>query len=438
MTGIRAATRSGQSDVFQNNNSTAVPTNLVTDQMVLASECWSNSITPTVTWPAGFTQFFDQSVSDGSGGFVFLRLAKKEITGSADSGTYNITLSGTAWNQLMAVSGQDLLTGSDPVEDNDFATGASGTSIPSVTSATVTGADLILHIVATFNAVTATAPTNYTEAIEGDVLHINYRALSGAGSETSSGGTLSASSPKVVAQIAFKPAASGATDLVIQDMLVAVTEDVPTLIPVYNLSIADLSIASTLDAVTIVKISDLAISDMLVSVAEDNLVVNTATNLVIQDVSVATSSDTPTLTRIMDLAIQKMLVATRTDAVDFTQVHNIAIHDMFLYTATDLVNFAGGSGGGPVSIADVQAEKLPVLTGQTGSVQDLLKFYYGGLSGLAPATAFSVSDHQKQYWETQTGLTNHTMADLEKAFYDAQLVPSGSLSDREYVYWTGL
>lgn len=392
--GVRASTRSGQSDVLQASNSTAVPTNAVGDTMFLASESWSNSITPTVTWPSGFSQIADQSVSDGSGGTVFLRVARKEIT-SVDSGSYNITLSGTAWNQLEAVSCSGTFTGADPVEDSDFATGASATSVPSVTNATVTALDLILHIVATFNAVTLTAPSGYTKDIEGDVLRISHKTLSSVASETSSGGTLSSATPKVVIQLAIKPA-SGATpiDLVIQDMSIATTLDAVTIVPAFNLSVADLSVPTNLDS--------------------------------------------PSLTRIMDLAIQKMLVATRNDPLTFTQVHNIAIHDMFLYTATDLVNFAGSSGGPVPTVADLQAQKLPVLTGQTGSVPDLLKFYYGGLSGLIPATSYSIADHQRVYWETQTGLTGRSLADLEKAFYDAQLVPSGSLADRAYVYWSGL
>lgn len=238
--------------------------------------------------------------------------------------------------------------------------------------------------------------------------------------------------------ISIKAAAvGGGTDLVIADMTVPVTEDVPTLVPRYNLAVADLSIASTMDAVTMVPIYNLSVADMSIPVAIEASNVNSNTSLVINDMVVPTNTEQLTLTSVINLAIQDMLAATRHDQVNYSQVHNIAIHNMFLRTATDIVNFAGESGG-PVSISDVQAEKLPVLTGQTGSVPDLLKFYYGGLSGLAPATAFSISDHQRAYWETQTGLTGRSLADLEKAFYDAQLVPSGSLSDRAYVYWTGL
>jgi hypothetical protein len=164
---------------------------------------------------------------------------------------------------------------------------------------------------------------------------------------------------------------------------------------------------------------------------------STTTDLVIQDATVATSTDNAVLTLIMDLAIQKMLLATRHDQANFTQIHNITINKMFLQTAADMVNFAA-QGGGNVSIADVQAQKLPALSGINGTVPDMLNKYYAGLSGLVPASQFSVTDHQRKYWETQTSLSGRSMADLEKAFYDMLLVPSGSLSDREFIYWTGL
>ena len=184
--------------------------------------------------------------------------------------------------------------------------------------------------------------------------------------------------------------------------------------------------------------------DTALTSAEINTWMNTttptpsgATDLVIQDATVGVSSDNAVLTRIIDLAIQKATIALSADNISLAQIHNIAIHDAFVQTAADVVNFA--SQGGKVSIADLQAQKLPALTGQNGSVPDLLKFYYGGLSGLVPATAYTVTDHQAAYYRAQTGLGQQTtMADLERSFYDVKLVPSGSLSDREFVYWTGL
>lgn len=434
MVAVRSTSQSGASDSFGSSCTIPPPAgNVSGDIIVLLLEQWESG-NPTVTWPSGFqaSQLFE--IVSGSQKF---KGNWKRLT-ATESGNFVPSWTGSQWNMGHAICIQDALASGDPIDDVD--TNTSTNSNEATITNTLTTVALQIHAIAKENAqLQSTTPTGFTEQRDGDYITTNTRVAPGSGSQSASGGVLAGSTLQLGVLIGIKPAAGGgATDLVIQDMSVAVTEDVPTLVPVFNLSVADVSIASTLDAVTIVKISDLAIADLSIATTEDNAVVNTATNLVIQDTTVATSVDVPTLTRIMDLAIQKMVVATRNDTPSFSQVHNIAIHDMFLYTATDLVNFAGGSGGGPVSIADVQAQKLPVLTGQTGSVQDLLKFYYGGLSGLAPATAFSISDHQKKYWETQTGLANRTMADLEKAFYDALLVPSGSLSDREFVYWTGL
>lgn len=87
----------------------------------------------------------------------------------------------------------------------------------------------------------------------------------------------------------------------------------------------------------------------------------------------------------------------------------------------------------PGSVADLEMEALRAITGLQGSMSDLEFAYYSSLSGLPVAS--SLTDHQKKYWETATGLNNKSMADLEKAFYDLEGIPAGSLADREYQYW---
>jgi hypothetical protein len=185
--------------------------------------------------------------------------------------------------------------------------------------------------------------------------------------------------------------------------------------------------------------TNLVIQDASLAISSDNIALTQVHSLVVADATLGTSSDNITLTQIIDLAIQKATMATRADVPSLSQVHQIVVHDAFLQTSADIVNMAGTSGG-PMSVADLQAQKLPALTGKTGSVEDLLHEYYGGLSGLAPVAAFSTSDHQRAYYATQTGLNKaiYSFHDLEKAFYDQLLVPSGSLADRTFVYWTGL
>ncbi len=187
--------------------------------------------------------------------------------------------------------------------------------------------------------------------------------------------------------------------------------------------------------------TSLTIQDATIGTSADNVTLSQVHSLAVQDATIGTTADNVVMSQAISLAIQKAVMAMKSDAPDLTQVHQIAIHDAFLQTSADIVNMSGQPGsGGPMSVADLQAQKLPALTGRVGSVQDLLFFYYGGLSGLSPITSYSVSDHQKAYYAAQTALPGSTnsMADLEKAFYDGLLVPSGSLADREFVYWTGL
>ena len=215
--------------------------------------------------------------------------------------------------------------------------------------------------------------------------------------------------------ISIKAAAAGGTNLVIQDATHAQVADNITIVQQHALTVQETRHIHTADGILL---------------TQNHL-------LIVQKPVHAQTADNLTLSDIINLAVQKAIHAQNADNLNLPQIHNIAIHKAFLQTAADIVNFSGEEGE-PVTVADVQVEKLQTLTASTGSISDLMHKYYGGLSGLAPVAAFSVSDHQRVYWETQTGLSGRSLADLERAFYDVQLVPSGSLADREYVYWSGL
>jgi hypothetical protein len=204
-----------------------------------------------------------------------------------------------------------------------------------------------------------------------------------------------------------------------------------------DLVIQDARHTTSVDNITITQQHQLVVQESRHTSTADNLNITQNHLLIVQEARHTTTSDNLTLTQFIDLVIQKAVHATKADTFNFTQAHQISIHKSFLQTSSDVVNFLG-NGGAVMSVSDVQIQKMATITGQTGSIQDLSRAYYGNLSGLVPISSFSVSDHQRVYWETQTGLNNRSLADLEKAFYDAQLVPSGSLADRELVYWTGL
>lgn len=452
------STTTGTADAQNSGQNCPVPTGTAADHIaVLVIEVWLDTSTdPIIGWPSGFTQkVFYESTTDG---FERVIIGWKRLT-AADSGNYAYTITnGTYWNQAQCILVSGCVTTGDPFEATNNAQNSTGTSLPS-TSVTVATNPFLLHVIANENSSTKTPPTSFTEAEDANYLEISYRIPGSTGTFTTSGGSTSASTLKLCVLAALKEAGAGGTDLVIQDALHATSADnivitqQHTLVvqeslhasAVDNLAITqnhflivqEASHATTVDNVTITQAHQLAIQDALHASVADSLNITQDHLLVIQDSTHATSAENISLTGIIDLAIQKAIHATTSDTFALTQAHQITIHKSFLQTAADNVTLLG-LGGDVVTVTDVQLQKLATLTGITGSIQDLEHAYYGGLSGLAPVGSFSVSDHQRVYWETQTGLSARSLADLEKAFYDAQLVPSGSLADREYVYWSNL
>lgn len=391
MVSVRSTSQSGTSDSFGSSCTVPVPSGAASgDIVVLLLEQWESG-NPTVTWPSGFqaSQLFE--IVSGSQKF---KGNWKRLT-AGDTGNYVMSWTGSQWNMGHAVCIQDALASGDPIDDIDTNTTASGTNEATITN-TLSTVALQIHSIAKENSsLQSTTPTGFTEQRDGDYITTNTRVAPGTGSQSASGGVLAASTLQLGVLIGIKPAAGGST-------------------------------------------IDLVVQDATIGISSDNIALTQVSDLVVQDAALTTTSDNLTLTQVIDLAIQKAFLATRATTPNLTQIHNIVVHKAFLQTAADLVNLAGGLGG-PVTITDIQKEKLATLTGlSVGSINDLFHAYYGGLSGLSPVARFSVTDHQRTYWEAQTGLSGRSMADLEKAFYDSQLVPSGSLADREYVYWDGL
>lgn len=212
------SSQSGSSDTLSSSKTTAVPTGSAIDDLAeLEVDVWTSSASAVgVTWPAGFIEVTGGHTSVGTGdGTQHIFRAYKQLT-AADTGTYNVgfTLAGSSasvWNLVHCTTHRGLLASGDPIDGTpSTATAASGTSIPS-TSATTSTQGVIIHSSATYQGVTATPPTNWTELQDSTTLHTNNRILSGTGSFTASGGTVSASSPMVVSLVAYKLAGGGGT-----------------------------------------------------------------------------------------------------------------------------------------------------------------------------------------------------------------------------------
>lgn len=255
-------------------------------------------------------------------------------------------------------------------------------------------------------------------------------------------------------------AAASGTDLVVQDATSATSTDAIALTQTHNITVADATSATSVDNLVLTQTHVLAIADATQATSVDNLTLTRIIDLAIQKAVQATKSNNISLSQVHQLAIfdsvhatvadnlvlatgislviQKATQATSADGLVLVQTHSLQIQDATHATTADVVQLVGPGFGGFMTVSDVQLQKLQTITGKTGTINDLFHAYYGSLSGLVPATSYSVTDHQRVYWETQTAKSGISMADLEKEFYDAQLIAAGSLSDREFTYWTNL
>lgn len=157
-----------------------VPPNSVGDVVYIAIVCDG---TQSFTFPAGFTAVLSNIAIPSTSQTATLALGRKEITGSADSGTYTVTTSGSeraaaiAWRQ----SGD---TGVDHAPTPNTGSGATATC----PSATTTGADrLILLIVATdgdsttHSTVSGFTKLNEIFAFSGGTISVQYATQAAAG-----------------------------------------------------------------------------------------------------------------------------------------------------------------------------------------------------------------------------------------------------------------
>lgn len=203
-----ATSTSGVSDSQATSRTVPVPTGAAAGMVaVFVLEMWQSTATnPAVTWPAGFNEIVNYvSTTDG---FQKIKAAIKVLTG-ADSGTYNATWASTHWiqGQCSLWSGVDNTTPLDVAVA--LAQASTGTAYPANALTTANAGDGMVHLVANENSATSTPPTGYTEQQEANYLKTNTKIAGAAGSESISGGALSASMLKLAALIALRAAGGG-------------------------------------------------------------------------------------------------------------------------------------------------------------------------------------------------------------------------------------
>lgn len=200
---FRSSSTTGTSDAFVTSLNVPVPSGAASgDIALLAIEQWE-SANPTVTWPSGFTQVINQ-VS----GSQKLRVAWKRLT-AADTGNYTPTWTGSQWSQGQCI----LLTGGkasgDPIGSNTVTGSATSTSVPSLSTGSLTFEPFLAHYVANENSATGTPPTSFTETQEANYLKSNYRVPGTTGVQTAAGGTISTSSLLLCCLVAVEPEPAG-------------------------------------------------------------------------------------------------------------------------------------------------------------------------------------------------------------------------------------
>lgn len=202
------SSRSGASDASGTTCTVPVPSGAASGHIALIGmKHWETFDATGITWPSGFTQI----ISVLTGNRQKLYVAWKRLTG-ADSGNYTITWTSSQWHQGHCILISGGLASGDPIEATNTASGT-GTSIPSTSVTTATLA-FLAHFVDSENAAAqSTVPTNFTLALDGDYLRVNYRIPGSSGVFSAASGALDTSTAKNAALIAVKPAAGGPTSL---------------------------------------------------------------------------------------------------------------------------------------------------------------------------------------------------------------------------------
>lgn len=97
-----------------------------------------------------------------------------------------------------------------------------------------------------------------------------------------------------------------------------------------------------------------------------------------------------------------------------------------------------------LSLNDLEFQYLGTL-GATGALDDRRTqiygdeawTYYAGKSGLTPASAYMLPDHQYAYFKAQTGLTSGTLTDLSRAFWGGASAPDTAPVSKTYTELAG-
>ena len=227
-----------------------VPAGVVADSGVVVVAHVDGAVTVT-GMPSGFANAPNSPVQVNAGGSGTHRLYVmwKRATGSdSDGGTYDFTLSGSTYRQVVAIRIADMVTSGDPWDfTNSAESGNSNVTATPAVSGTSTGADRLLFWAATNWAGPGfTPPTNFIERWDtGDrVATVATRSWPTAGATGSVTGT-AASADKSGAWLgALIGTTGGGTDATVNASVIAATASLPTSFPSTGMTVAPAAIAA--------------------------------------------------------------------------------------------------------------------------------------------------------------------------------------------------
>lgn len=388
-------TTSGSADTLSTSKTVAVPTGAAIDDIaILIVDQWTSAAERTAA-ATGFTEITAAHATRttvGTAGTQTIRMFWKRLT-AADTGNYTVTFTGgSTWNLVHCVMLSGGLTSGDPIEVVNTANAASGYPTTSFTVATLAA---LVNAAATFNGITTTPPTSFTEQQDTNVLHTNTWILTSAGAITASGGGVSAAPDTiVVAMIAVMPASGGGTTLTVANVAQAQSVQATTLTQVHNLTVANVAQAQHPTTPTLTQVHVL----VPVGVAQaqhptsPTLVQNSS--LTVANVGQSQSITVPTLTQVHQLAAADVGQAQHPTAPALTQAHQLDASGVGqaqgpaapALTQTHVLAVAGvAQAQAPGTVALTQAHVLAVS--EAGQAQHPANVTLSGPGTLAVANA---------------------------------------------------
>jgi hypothetical protein len=339
------------------------PTGTVSGDLLVATFFSNNGFytnDTNLTPPSGWTTVNEFIQNPGSNPSRAIGIYYK-IAGGSEPASYDWTCNdGSNSHLTMTAIEAGTFDSSTPIGTTsgvDYARQYQPSASTSVSAPTVTPAVddslgiAVFSVTGLAGSHTWTSPSGWDERVDGGggthnrgSVHTKALTTSATGSIT---GTCTSSVPQDQGAgmvVVVRPAAGGATDLVVADLTVTVVADAPTLTQTHELVVSDLTVTVAADAPTLTQTHVLTVADATVATTIDTVTLTQVHSLVVSDLTVAVTIESPTLT--VDgivLVVADLTVAVTTESVTLTQVHELVVSDLTVTVVADAVTLIVGA-----------------------------------------------------------------------------------------------